>query len=229
MPYFVVLVILHRGPVAGSSPSEVSLVASSYIAGIFEEFMARDELRHLGPAFTFYALAAGLSQLSAYRYASLANAAEHNFNIIRLSLELLAERWGSANGALLALTEARKAVLRLPLYREAPAYISSAYLSFFGDIDPSLCNMGHLIGGASVGDPSAVVPILPGKQSGVQVADLEPVERASQNMLLTSPSEFSAHIDGEEYGERQGDILWGTADTIGSWLLDDFGYQGLTS
>jgi hypothetical protein len=237
VPYFVILVILHRGPVAASAPSEVSLVASAYIASIYEEFLARDELRHLGPAFTFYALAAGLSQLSGYRYASLATAAEDNFKVIRLSLEVLAERWGSANGALRALSEARKAVLRLPQYHDPPACVPSAYRSFFGDVDPALCNMGHLIDGrgqvsnlacGSTGDQSVLVPVLPVDPSGVQASQLETVEGGGQNTASVPPPEFLSYMDGE-YGQQELETLWGTANTIGSWLLDDFGYQDLPS
>ncbi|KFX99473.1 hypothetical protein V490_01776 [Pseudogymnoascus sp. VKM F-3557] len=241
VPYFVILVILNRGPVAGSVPSTVSLVASSFIASIYEEFIARDELRHLGPAFAFYALAAGLSQLSGYRYRSLANAAEENFKIIRLSLELLSKRWGSSNGALRALPEARKAVLRLPLYSEPPACIPTKSLLFFNDFDSSLCNMGHLcdmragvadyetenIGGGqfpATATGSVVAGLQQREQLGVQAEQLPAIdmlEGTSQNLFPASPSAFPLFMDGG-YGYQQLESFWGSADPVGSWLLDDF-------
>lgn len=243
VPYFVILVILNRGPVAGSIPSTVSLVASSFVASIYEEFIARDEIRHLGPAFAFYALAAGLSQLSGYRYRSLGNAAEENFKTIRMSLELLSKRWGSANGALRALPEARKAVLRLPQYSEPPASIPINSLLFFSDFDVSRCNMGNLCniraevldyGAENVGgnqfSAADTGPAVPGLQQrerdGVQAEQLPPVgllEETSQNLFMASPSAFPISMDGG-YGYQQLESLWGSADPVGSWLLDDFNH-----
>ena len=246
MPYFVILVILNRGPVAGSVPSTVSLVASSFLASIYEEFIARDELRHLGPAFAFYALAAGLSQLSGYRYRSLANAAEENFKTIRMSLELLSKRWGSANGALRALPEARKAVLRMSQYSEPPSCIPTNSLSFFSDFDASRCNMGHLCdmraeipdyGAENAGgdqfEAADTGPVVTGLQQREQLAvqaeqlpAIGTLEGTSQNVFLASPPAFPMSMDGG-YGYQQLESFWGSADAVGSWLLDDFHYQGI--
>lgn len=243
VPYFVILVILNRGPVAGSIPSTVSLVASSFVASIYEEFIARDEIRHLGPAFAFYALAAGLSQLSGYRYRSLGNAAEENFKTIRMSLELLSKRWGSANGALRALPEARKAVLRLSQYSEPPASIPTNSLLFFSDFDVSRCNMGHLCniraeipdyGAENVGgnqfaaaDTGSVVPSLQQRErDGVQAGQpllVGLLDETPQNLFMASPSAFPISMDGG-YGYQQLESLWGSADPVGSWLLDDFNH-----
>ncbi|RFU29285.1 hypothetical protein B7463_g7059, partial [Scytalidium lignicola] len=243
VPYFVILVILHRGPVAGSVPSPVSLIASSFITTIYEEFIARDELRHLGPAFTFYALAAGLSQLSGYRYMSLASAVEENFKVIQMSLQLLAKRWGSANGALRALSEARKAVLRLPRYREPPASIPANSRLFFSDFDPSFCNMGHLLNNtANTSNPptenidqfvnTTTVSIrtdfqLSEQQHVAQTAqppEIGLLEEGAQNPIPAPPSMFPLYMDGG-YGHQQQESLWAPADPVGSWLLDDFNNQ----
>ncbi|OBT85791.1 hypothetical protein VE02_05824 [Pseudogymnoascus sp. 03VT05] len=241
VPYFVILVILNRGPIAGSVPSTVSLVASSFVASIYEEFIARDEIRHLGPVFAFYALAAGLSQLSGYRYRSLGNAAEENFKTIRMSLELLSKRWGSANGALRALPEARKAVLKLSLYSEPPACIPASSLLLFSDFDASRCNMGHLCdirtiipdnGQENVGGDqfaaSDMGPVVAGlqqrEQLGVPAGQLPAIgmlEETSQNLFEASPSAFPMFMDGG-YGYQQLESFWGSADPVGSWLLDDF-------
>lgn len=246
MPYFVILVILNRGPVAGSPPSPVSLLASSFISSIYEEFIARDQLRHLGPAFAFYALAAGLSQLSGYRYASLSNAAEENFKTIRMSLELLAKRWGSANGALRALAEARKAVLRLPRYTEPPMRIPTNYILFFESFDATRCNMGHLFDtmaevsnsrAETVGGDQFAVDVTATtttgsqrlEQRGLQAAPLMaagPVGGTTQNLFPISPSEFPIYVEGE-YDYQQQDSIWGIADPVGSWLLDDFDLDGI--
>jgi hypothetical protein len=98
--YFSVLVILYRPPDPKVAPSMASLLASSFIAGLFEDFMARDELRYLGPIFTFYCLTAGMAQLSCYRYSGLVGIAEENLAIIGRALKELSKRWPSAVGSL---------------------------------------------------------------------------------------------------------------------------------
>lgn len=98
--YFVVLVILCRPADPKLAPSSASLLASSFVAGIFEDFMARDEIRFLGPIFTFYCLTAGMAQLSCYRYSGLVDAAEETLGILGRALEELSKRWPSAVGSL---------------------------------------------------------------------------------------------------------------------------------
>jgi hypothetical protein len=98
--YFAVLVIMNRPLDPKLAPSTASLLASSYIAGIFEEFMARDELRYLGPIFTFYCLTAGMAQLSCYRYSSIVSLAEENLAVLARALEELSRRWPTAVGSL---------------------------------------------------------------------------------------------------------------------------------
>lgn len=100
MQYFTVLIILNRPLDPKLAPSTASLLASSYIAGIFEDFMARDELCYLGPIFTFYCLTAGMAQLSCYRYSEIVGLAEQNLNVMARALEELSKRWPTAVGSL---------------------------------------------------------------------------------------------------------------------------------
>lgn len=98
--YFTVLVILNRPLDPKLAPSTASLLASSYIASIFEDFMARDELRYLGPIFTFYCLTAGMAQLSCFRYSEFVGLGEQNLSIMSRALEELSRRWPTAVGSL---------------------------------------------------------------------------------------------------------------------------------
>lgn len=242
VPYFVILVILCRAPSPGSTPSAASLVASSFIASIYEDFIARDELRHLGPVFTFYALAAGLSQLSGYRYPSLAAAAEHNYETIQLSLQILAKRWESAIGASKALREAREAVARLPPLRTPPAHVPADCPSFFSDFGPDLCNMWHLLE-PGIGmmeqsrDQGTTMSLVTPLSSRVQMDALQALGTegfegpgTSQNVFEQfqpdSPSLFPPFIDGN-IGHQSQDLMWDTSDLIGLWLLDDLEKQAL--
>src|SRR5690349_24217821 len=66
VPYFITMVILGQSDIINRHVSSLSVLAASFVAGIFEDFLARDELSSLGPIFTFYLLAAGIT-LSAVR------------------------------------------------------------------------------------------------------------------------------------------------------------------
>jgi hypothetical protein len=149
VPYFTSLMLLYRSSEVHDPGSTICLVASSYILTIFEEFLSRDQLRYLGPVFTFYALAAGLVQLAAYRYESLQSIAEHEFNVVKVALEELGKRWGSADGALRGLTRARDAIRQQPRIPGRPPPLSSAMTVFFTDFGPELCRLWNVGFGTS--------------------------------------------------------------------------------
>ena len=120
--------------------------ASSYIAGIFEDFIARDELRFLGPIFTFYCLKAGMSQLSCYRYSGLVNLAEKNLSIMGKALEELGKRWPSAVGSLKHLLDVREKVTQRPSLGLFPDLnMTPTTAQFFSEFGPDLCRMWHPI------------------------------------------------------------------------------------
>lgn len=99
--YFTVLIIMHKTQPQSSSPSTAALLASSFVAGIMEEFLDRDEIRFLGPIFTFYLLVCGVAQMSAAsQYAGLWHLAEQDLRVIFRAQEELAKRWPSAVGSL---------------------------------------------------------------------------------------------------------------------------------
>jgi hypothetical protein len=147
--YFVVLTILHRSPTPGSVPPPASLVASSFIAGIYEEFLLRDELRYLGPVFAFYPLCAGLSLLSSCRYAHLQSTAEHELTVMKLSLQKLSERWLSAVGPLRALNKLTEKVREQGPFEGPSPRLDPDAASFFEGFDTRLCKQWQVIGHSS--------------------------------------------------------------------------------
>ncbi|OQD82549.1 hypothetical protein PENANT_c021G07776 [Penicillium antarcticum] len=147
--YFVVLTILHRSPTPNSVPPAASLVASSFIAGIYEEFLLRDELRYLGPVFAFYPLCAGLSLLSSCRYTHLQSTAEHELTVMKLALQKLSERWLSAVGPLRALNKLTGKVRELGPFDGPSPTVDSDAASFFEGFDTKLCKQWRLIGQSS--------------------------------------------------------------------------------
>ena len=103
IPYFITLVILGRSTASQGYASSVALLASSFIASIFEVFLARDEIQFLGPIFTFYLLAAGVALGSIRRYSALWTVAQQDLAVLQKSLQELSKRWPSAIGAMKAL------------------------------------------------------------------------------------------------------------------------------
>ncbi|KAJ5245830.1 hypothetical protein N7468_000813 [Penicillium chermesinum] len=144
--YFVVLTILHRSPTPNSPPPPASLIASSFIAGIYEEFLLRDELRYLGPVYAFYPLCAGLPLLSSWRYSQLQIHAEHELTVVKLCLQKLAERWPSAVGPLRALNKLTDKVREQGLFEEPLPKLDFDTASFFEGFDVGYCKEWALIG-----------------------------------------------------------------------------------
>lgn len=119
------------------------------MVGIFEDFLARDEVRFLGPIFTFYLLAAGIAQLSCYRYPGLWHLAEQDLDVIFRSQEELAKRWPSAIGALKTLADVRSKITR----RQRSTYFPDNNLTedqaqFFADFGPDLAREWNVLYGS---------------------------------------------------------------------------------
>ena len=104
--------------------------------------MARDQLRYLGPIFTFYCLTAGLAQLSCYRYSGLAGIAEQDLAIMARALDELSKRWATAVGSLKHLMDVREKVTQRPTLGTYPdVNLPGTALQFFSDFGPDLCRM----------------------------------------------------------------------------------------
>jgi hypothetical protein len=115
LPYLITLTIMARSMTSypprqeasstntPTTISPVAILASSFVAGIFEEFLARDEIQFLGPIFTFYLLAAGTALVSTCRDPTLWRIAQRDLEVLQNSLQELSKRWPSAIGALRGL------------------------------------------------------------------------------------------------------------------------------
>lgn len=144
--YFTCLTILNKNPLPGQAPCTASLIASSFVAGIFEDFLARDELRYLGPIFTFYLLAAGVALLSSYRFPGLWHLAEQDLSIIFKSQEELAKRWPSAVGSLKNLREVREKVTRGSQATTFPENnLTQDQIQYFDSFGSDICRVWHVL------------------------------------------------------------------------------------
>lgn len=215
--YFVVLTILHRSPTPGGSPPAASLVASSFIAGIYEEFLLRDELRYLGPVFAFYPLCAGLSLLSSSRYTSLQSTAEHELTVLKLCLQKLSERWLSAVGPLRALNKLTEKVREQGPFDSAPPKLDHDAASFFEGFETRLCRQWHVIGNPSeyLNGSTDIVPTC-------NLADIQ--DPSDTNQSLDTPSGQHGNYDFASLDVSLDPFSnnWEGAgfDWSGSWLLN---------
>ncbi|KAK2871753.1 hypothetical protein FQN49_002865 [Arthroderma sp. PD_2] len=145
--YFVILAILYRTSSPGNTPSAAAILASSFISGIFEDFLARDEIRFLGPIFTFYLLASGVGLASCYSYPHLWERAQQDLRIICNSQKELSKRWPSAIGSLKALQsmidEAAKAAR--PIDKPQPTPLTADQQTTFCGFGTDLCRLGDVM------------------------------------------------------------------------------------
>ncbi|KAJ5403726.1 hypothetical protein N7509_003597 [Penicillium cosmopolitanum] len=215
--YFVVLTIIHRSPTPNSVPPAASLVASSFIAGIYEEFLLRDELRYLGPVFAFYPLCAGLSLLSCCRYTQLQSTAEHELTVMKLSLQKLSERWLSAVGPLRALNKLTEKVREQGFLDGPPPALDTDTASFFEGFDMKLCKQWSLIGHTSEpatnsrAERTCTLAEVQETDDALQPFDARPddtVDTYSFPPLDTNLETFSTNWEGSGF------------DWSGSWLLN---------
>jgi hypothetical protein len=124
-PYFVALTIFYRSESPGQHFSLMSLLAASFISGIFEEYIAWGDIMFLAPASIFYLLVASLIQISSHRYINLAQNAETEISTVRVSLKQLRKRFPTAYGA----ERIFENLLRKSRSREPPSQIFSMTLS----------------------------------------------------------------------------------------------------
>lgn len=106
VPYFMCLIILARSATPLGTISPVAAFAASFVAGIYENFLARDQVKYLQPVFTSFALVSGIVLLSLRPYPELWEVAQVDFEIILKCLLELSKQWKSAIGASKALQKA---------------------------------------------------------------------------------------------------------------------------
>lgn len=219
IPYFVILTIMHKTLTPNAGPSAVSILAASYIAGIFEDFLARDEVQYLPAIFTFYGLSAGVSLISFHRYPHLRKAAEQDLAVIMTAESELAKRWPTARGMRAALENMMSSIpkadarsIQLPL--DVPKSEIHSYFSAFG---PRLCRMRHVVLGQTA----------PWESNESQ--DLEIMQYHNMpampilNMGMVNQESFPLATESGYQGELGQGIFDFQHDDMGLWLFDNGG------
>jgi hypothetical protein len=230
--YFISLVLLHTSRNPQTSVPTECLMASSFVVSIFEEFLSRDQLRYLGPVFAFYALAAGLAQLTAYQCEALKPIVEGEFDIIKVALEELGRRWGSAHGPLRALIRTKEALQRQPNIPGYPSPLSPSSVIFFKDFGPGLCRM-WTVGFAGLDHGSGCGDMVSPRRSMVW----EQSTNAARSSISSPNPKDVPYLPSSAFPPTHsggvGDTLGGGVDDMalfedplafeeGSWLLEGF-------
>ena len=203
--YFANLIILDRSPTPDGIPSARSFMASSFISGIYKEFLHRDELCRLGPVFAFYALCAGLALIPATRFYTLRDTANEEINHLKESLKVLTKQWGSAFGCLRALHRLSEDIRSQPMFQDEPIpVLREEMVPFFEDFNPRLCRQWNTFFNDAPEIPAANMSVSQsGKGTGTGDSDY----------LTNSADPMDLLMGGDWEGIG--------FDWSGSWLLDN--------
>ncbi|KAH8812275.1 fungal-specific transcription factor domain-containing protein [Xylogone sp. PMI_703] len=149
LPYFTALVILYRPAVPGTILSPAAILASSFIAGIFEEFIARDEIGMLASTFIFHLLASAITELLCYQYPALWTKAEPELEILNQALIELTKRFPSGHGAQRVIRHATQTVKKETQSEDPPVFNETPeQFNFFRSFGPELCSKWDIVYGS---------------------------------------------------------------------------------
>lgn len=145
--YLTTIILFYRSKTLEGPFPTAAVIAASTIAGVFEDFLARDEVRFLGPCFTFHLLAASIALLSCYKYPELWALAQQDLEILKQAQQNMTKSWPSALGSIgsfdrmfkLTVTTQKK-VAGLP-----ENSLTSYQAVFFEDCEMSLCRVYALL------------------------------------------------------------------------------------
>jgi hypothetical protein len=216
VPYLVVLATMHKSMTPNAGPSAVSILAASYVAGIYEDFLARDEIQYLPAIFSFYGLAAAVSLISFHRYPHLRKMAELDLAVI-MSAELeLGKRWPAARGFRDSL---QKMIASIPTTSsiqpqlEIPHADVEAYFSSFG---ASLCRVRSAVFGQAANEKASDV------NTGISY-DFMPRGVDLDGSLNGNPLQQLEGTLAPGLGDGMDDGMFGLHyDDLGYWLFDSW-------
>lgn len=141
--YLVMIILLYRSKTLEGPFPTAAVVAASAIAGIFEDFLARDEVRFLGPCYTFHLLAASIALLSCYKYPEIWVLAQEDLATLCQAQEEMKKKWPSALGSIGSFDRMFKlAVATQKKVNGLPeSTLTPGQAAFFENCDITLCRL----------------------------------------------------------------------------------------
>ncbi|KAL2204280.1 hypothetical protein CC79DRAFT_1312635 [Sarocladium strictum] len=185
-----------------------SVVAASFVAGIYEEFLVRDEMCHLGLAIhKFFLLAAGMTLLQSRRIPALVGAATEDYEIIMKALEQFSKRYPSTKGTIRTLQNMEASQTNKPDIEVTISQPERNIPSLFRELGPELCRHWQLMDDKSqvFRDPSAAARPLPSGPADHESATTVPPRFATDQ---DGPDEFYSADNSLEAPILDLDSLW---------------------
>ncbi|KAL4948569.1 hypothetical protein BDW69DRAFT_189161 [Aspergillus filifer] len=139
--YLANLIILDRSDTLDREVSPRSLLAASFMAGIFREFFQTNDVCRLGSSFGFYALTAGLVLTPATRVEALRGTVTEQLIIVKATIHTLSKQWVSASECQRTLDKLGKDVSRKRLKLRDTSRVTEEILPFFAGLDTSWCRL----------------------------------------------------------------------------------------
>lgn len=99
VPYLACIIVMSRSGSLNNGISPAAIFAASFLAGIYEDLLARSLVSRLAPTFTTFGFMAGLVLISLRPCPRLWATAQIDLAIIQNALQELSSRWRSAIGA----------------------------------------------------------------------------------------------------------------------------------
>ncbi|KAJ5808356.1 hypothetical protein N7474_009625, partial [Penicillium riverlandense] len=234
IPYFVTVLILYRSVTPHEISTAIAAVASSFICGIFEEFLARDECRFLAAGFKFYAFAAGVAQLNARSYVSLQSDIRQEVETVKNALMAHAERWPSAKNNIRILENISKTMPTQAQQTDQLPVLPSHHDAFplFRAFGPELCHMWYLVDPKSAAARNENMGKVPWQTAEFSETPVQPGSRGSQAGLPMAPQPPFAPggfadpltslpmVDTQSPDLTMDSSIWTWPVLSGNWLLD---------
>ncbi|KAF2185637.1 hypothetical protein K469DRAFT_665282 [Zopfia rhizophila CBS 207.26] len=144
--FFTAIMLLFRPTSPANMPSSAAILASSFSAGIFEDFLARGELGFLAPVFNFHLMTAAYAQLACYKYPVLWAKTEAELDTINKCLVEMAKRYPTAVGAQRIIKAVFRAVSAQERHEQPFNLVPEPdQLNYFDFLGPELCSKWTLV------------------------------------------------------------------------------------
>ncbi|KAJ9606378.1 hypothetical protein H2200_009339 [Cladophialophora chaetospira] len=145
--HLTTIILLYRSKSFDGPFPRAAVLAASTIAGSFEDFLARDEVRLLGPAFSFYLLAASIALLSCYKYADLWTLAQEDLKTLAQAQQEMKKKWPSALGSIGSFDKMFKLTVATQTRAKGmpESSLTPIQTVFFEDCDMTLCRMHSIL------------------------------------------------------------------------------------
>ncbi|KAK5052113.1 hypothetical protein LTR84_002917 [Exophiala bonariae] len=141
--YFTTIILIYRSKSLDGPFPTAAVMAASTVAGIIEDFVARDEVRTLGPCFSFHILTASIALLSCYPYPQLWVLAQEDLKALAQGQEELQKRWPTVLGSIASFERMLKyCIATQKKVTGTPQSSLTPYQAvFFDTIDVTLCRL----------------------------------------------------------------------------------------